>query len=465
MSSEIALKVENISKCYQIYAKPQDRMKQFFYPKLQRIIGKQPTRYFEEFRALENVSFEVKRGETVGIIGCNGSGKSTLLQIICGTLNATDGSVEVNGRLAALLELGSGFNPDFTGCENVFLNASILGLTKAEIESCYDEIIAFADIGDFINHPVKTYSSGMAIRLAFAIAINIEPQILVVDEALSVGDELFQRKCFSRIEKIKQNGATILFVSHAASTIVELCDRTILLDSGQQLAMGSPKAIVGDYQRLLYAPQEKQAEIRQSIQNFYLDSSSLYSIADELDTKHNLSLKKSKSNMASLEFFDPNLKSTTAISYESLGACISPPEIFTLSGEKVNFLKTGGTYYYDYSVQFDRSSSDVRFGMMIKNINGIELGGIGSAPENQGIEHIAARSKIKVRFSFQCHLVSGQYFINAGCSGKINDESVFLHRIVDAITFRVLPESQNEERAGYIDFATKDTYFCMDIQE
>lgn len=154
-----------------------------------------------------------------------------------------------------------------------------------------------------------------------------------------------------------------------------------------------------------------------------------------------------------------------AISYESLGACISPPEIFTLSGAKVNFLKTGGTYYYDYSVQFDRSSSDVRFGMMIKNINGIELGGIGSAPENQGIEHIAARSKIKVRFSFQCHLVPGQYFINAGCSGKINDENVFLHRIVDAITFRVLPYSQNEERAGYIDFATKDTYFCMDVQE
>ena len=210
MSSEIAIKVENLSKCYQIYAQPRDRLKQFVLPRLQRIAGKSPKQYFREFWALKDVSFEVKKGETVGIIGRNGSGKSTLLQMICGTLNPTGGTIQTNGRTAALLELGSGFNPEFTGRENVYLNGAVLGLTNDEIDNRFDDIASFADIGDFIEQPVKTYSSGMVVRLAFAVAVNVDPQILVVDEALSVGDELFQRKCYSRIETIKDKGATII---------------------------------------------------------------------------------------------------------------------------------------------------------------------------------------------------------------------------------------------------------------
>ena len=221
MSSEIAISVADVSKRYQIYDAPSDRLKQ--------MLTRARKQYFREFSALKNISFEVRKGETVGIIGRNGSGKSTLLQIICGTLNPTGGTLHTRGRIAALLELGAGFNPDFTGRENVYMNAAILGLSKLEIEQRFDDIAAFADIGEFIEQPVKSYSSGMSVRLAFAVAINVDAQILIIDEALSVGDELFQRKCFSRIEAIRAQGATILFVSHSGGTIIELCDRAILL--------------------------------------------------------------------------------------------------------------------------------------------------------------------------------------------------------------------------------------------
>ena len=200
MSSEISIKVENLSKCYQVYEQPRDRLRQFVMPRIRRMAGLKPKQYFREFWALRDVSFEVKKGETVGIIGRNGSGKSTLLQMICGTLNPSSGSITGTGRISALLELGSGFNPEFTGRENVYMNAAVLGLDKEEIDARFDGIAAFADIGDFIEQPVKTFSSGMVVRLAFSVAINVDPEILIVDEALSVGDELFQRKCFSRIE-------------------------------------------------------------------------------------------------------------------------------------------------------------------------------------------------------------------------------------------------------------------------
>lgn len=463
--SEIAIRVSNLSKCYQIYDTPRDRLKQFLVPRLQKMTGHASKQYYREFWALKDVSFEIKKGETVGIIGRNGSGKSTLLQMICGTLSPTSGRIQTNGRIAALLELGSGFNPEFTGRENVFLNAAVLGLTQEETESKYNAIVAFADIGDFLNQPVKTYSSGMAVRLAFAVAINVDPQILVVDEALSVGDELFQRKCFSRIEAIKKNGATILFVSHAGGTIVELCDHAILMDTGEKLAMGSPKAIVGNYQKLIYAPAEKQQEIRQSIQTTSVVDASQECVASSLMISSDSLSRKSTSDDVQVEFFDPNLKPTTTLFYESHGARISPPEIFTLAGEKVNWLNSGVTYHYIYNVQFEKDSFDVRFGMMFKAINGTEIGGIGSASCGHGIERVSAGTTIEVRFTFKCHLLPGNYFVNAGCSGKTNETDVFLHRIVDAATFRVFPFSQFEARAGYVDFAVQDSFCHMEYKK
>lgn len=250
-SCDIAIRVHNLSKCYQIYDKPHDRLKQSLYPRLQRLIGWSTKQYHREFWALKDVSFEVKKGETVGIIGRNGSGKSTLLQIICGTLAPTSGNIEAKGRIAALLELGSGFNPEFTGRENVYMNGIVLGLSKEEIDERFDAIASFADIGQFIEQPVKTYSSGMSVRLAFAVQAQVDPDILIVDEALSVGDIRFQNKCFRRFDELRENGCSVLFVTHSLGQIDAFCESTIWLEAGYIKAQGKPASITRAYTNLM----------------------------------------------------------------------------------------------------------------------------------------------------------------------------------------------------------------------
>lgn len=252
MSSDLAISVNSLSKSYHIYENPRDRLKQMVVPRISKLLGYSHPVYYRDFWALQDVSFRVSKGETVGILGKNGSGKSTLLQLICGTLNPTAGSVDINGRVAALLELGAGFNPEFTGKENVYLNASILGLSEHEIDERYESIVRFADIGDFVNYPVKTYSSGMFVRLAFAVQAQIDPEILVVDEALAVGDARFQSKCFNRLQELKENGTSILLVTHSTEQVVTHCDRAILLDGGRKQEDGLPRQIVNKYLDLLY---------------------------------------------------------------------------------------------------------------------------------------------------------------------------------------------------------------------
>jgi lipopolysaccharide transport system ATP-binding protein len=252
MSSEIAIKVENLSKCYQIYDQPRDRLKQFVLPQMQQLIGRPPRQYYREFWALKDVSFDVKKGESVGIIGRNGSGKSTLLQIITGTLAPTSGSATTNGRIAALLELGSGFNPEFTGRENVYLNGALLGFSNAQINEKFDAIAAFADIGEHLDQPVKTYSSGMLVRLAFAVQVQVEPEILIVDEALAVGDALFQKRCFQRIEKLVSNGTTLLFVSHDQESVRTLTNCALFLHKGRPIEWGLSSEVVLSYRKLLH---------------------------------------------------------------------------------------------------------------------------------------------------------------------------------------------------------------------
>ena len=252
MSSEIAIKVEGLSKCYQVYDQPRDRLKQFFLPRLQRVVAQPPRQYYRDFWALKDVSFEVKKGETVGILGRNGSGKSTLLQIITGTLNPTGGTVETQGRIAALLELGSGFNPDFSGRENAYLNGALLGFSKEQIDEKFDAIAAFADIGEHLDQPVKTYSSGMLVRLAFAVQVQVEPDILIVDEALAVGDALFQKRCYQQIEKLVSNGTTVLFVSHDQESVRTLTKRALLLNKGQPVEWGLSSEVVLKYRKLLH---------------------------------------------------------------------------------------------------------------------------------------------------------------------------------------------------------------------
>ncbi|WP_172424964.1 ABC transporter ATP-binding protein [Vandammella animalimorsus] len=247
MSSEFVIKVENLSKCYQIYDQPRDRLKQFLLPHLQRTIRLQPKQYYHEFWALKDISFNIKRGEAVGIVGRNGSGKSTLLQLICATLSPTQGAVETRGRIAALLELGSGFNPEFTGRENIYLNGAILGIERGQLDERFTEIVKFADIGDHLDQPVKTYSSGMFVRLAFAVQMHIEPDILIVDEALSVGDQFFQAKCYAAIRSMMDNGTTVLFVSHSAATVKALCPRALLLSHGELIVDGPASRVLDRY--------------------------------------------------------------------------------------------------------------------------------------------------------------------------------------------------------------------------
>ena len=251
-SNDIAIRVTNLSKRYEIYANPRDRLRQFVAPRLQRLAGQPPKQYFREFWALRDLSFSVGRGETVGIIGRNGSGKSTLLQMICGTVSPTSGLVNTRGRVAALLELGAGFNTEFTGRENVLLNAAILGFPQEEMEARMREVLAFSELGDFLNQPVKTYSSGMYSRLAFSIAIHVDPQILIVDEALAVGDARFVAKCMRRIKYIQDRGATILFVSHDVGSVRTLCQRVIWLDKGRLVEQGDVFPVTGRFMAFMF---------------------------------------------------------------------------------------------------------------------------------------------------------------------------------------------------------------------
>jgi lipopolysaccharide transport system ATP-binding protein len=459
-ASHSSIHVQGLSKCFRIYDKPSDRLKQSVFSHFGSIFGHSDRRFYREFWAMRDVSFNVRRGETVGIVGRNGSGKSTLLQMICGTLSPTHGSIKVDGRIAALLELGSGFNPEFTGRENVYLNGAVLGLTREEIEQRFDAIVDFADIGDFLDQPVKTYSSGMVVRLSFAVAINVDPQILVVDEALAVGDELFQRKCFARIQAIRDAGATILFVSHSGGTVVELCDRAILLDDGEMIAIGLPKQIIGKYQKLLYAPAEKRMAIREEI------------IASSSRTSENehLTISLSPASTARItdedggsdEYHDEGLTPKSLIEYESIGARIESPEILTLSGKLVNCLRRGRAYRYRYRVRFERAASNVRFAMLIKTISGLELGGAVSQPTTgEGISLVQAGTSIVVEFRFTCDLNPGTYFLNAGVRGCVDQEETFLHRVLDLHMFRVLPV-ENDTATAWVDFSCAADFLVED---
>lgn len=431
-SHDVAISVNDVSKVYNVYANPSDRLKQIIW------LGNR--KFYKEFGALSNISFSVGRGETIGVIGRNGSGKSTLLQLICQTLTPSSGDVKIRGRLAALLELGAGFNPEFTGRENVYLNATILGMSRAEIDARFDSIKDFADLGDFIEQPVKTYSSGMYVRLAFATAINTDPDILVVDEALSVGDEAFQRKCFARIEQIQQRGGTILFVSHAASSILQLCTRAILLDSGEKILEGSPKFVVNQYQRLMNLSGEDAKSVRAEIKALGI-ANDVQADSDNVSVPNTEDEKIEE--VVSLESYNPSLVPQSTVNYETQGATIGEPRILNAKGEQVNILQMGKAYRYVYPVSFDVAAQKVGFGMLIKTLGGLEIaGGTTSRTQHLLTDTVFPGNHMEVSFPFICNFVPGTYFCNSGVSGEINGDRQFLHRILDAVMFQVAIEAE-----------------------
>ena len=442
-SDEISVRVSGLSKCYQIYDTPRDRLKQFVVPRLQRATRAPARQYFHEFWALRDVSFEIARGQTVGIIGRNGSGKSTLLQMICGTLTPTTGEVETKGRIAALLELGSGFNPEFTGRDNVYMNGAVLGLSREEVDDRFDDIASFADIGQFIDQPVKTYSSGMAVRLAFAVQATIDPDIFVVDEALAVGDEKFQRKCFARLDDLKARGTSILFVSHTPASIIELCDKTLLLEKGQRLLYGSAPKAVRAYQRLIYAPAEEQVAMIASYQK--ADQSGI-DIDDVSSIQRTIQPEATSSRS-----FDPGLVPETTVVYPMQGAEISRIYIQDQDGQPVNILEPREAYEFVLSGTFNESTPAAYFGLHIRSISGTVITGQRYPEDGAFAGPFRAGDKFNVRFKFKMDAFPGAYFVGGGVWSS--SEPNCLHRIMDAIMFRISPV-EKQISFGYADMST-----------
>lgn len=439
-SDEIAIRVNNLSKCYQIYNSPRDRLKQFVFPRLKRFISQSQRRYYEEFWALKDVSFEVRKGETVGVIGRNGSGKSTLLQIICGTLTPTYGAIETDSRVAALLELGSGFNPEFTGIENVYMNGALMGLARREIDARFDEIAGFADIGDFIKQPVKTYSSGMMVRLAFAVSVCIDPDILILDEVLAVGDEKFQRKCFRRIENLKNEGTSILFVSHAAPQIIELCERALFLEKGLRVMYDDPKTVVRAYQKLLYAPEDEQDS---KLQEYRAEDQAGNAPGEREET-----ILLTDVSDADASDFDPGLIPETTTVYPSQGAKIDLFRIVDMRGRAVNILHMKNEYQLEISGTFTRDQSGVYFGMHFRSISGAEIMGQRFPSEGKYVGNVYTGAKFRIKYRFTMLLMPGVYFVGGGIwSANVQG---CLHRILDALMIRVVTDSASGA-FGYID--------------
>jgi len=444
MSSNVLIKATGVCKSYHIYNQPVDRLKQ--------ILCRGKKQFYREYLALNDVSFEVKRGEVLGIVGRNGSGKSTLLQIICGTLTPSKGEVMVKGRVAALLELGAGFNPEFTGRENIYLNAVILGLSKDEINAQLEDILTFADIGEYIDQPVKTYSSGMYMRLAYSIAISIDPDVLVIDEALAVGDEAFQRKCFSRIEKIRDNGAAILFVSHSANIIVDLCSHAIFLDHGEMLLSGKPNIVVPHYQKLAHASKEMSGVVRDRILQLR-DGVNIDSNSDKIDVCDDTDILGSA--------FDNRIQPECSVWYEPNGAEISDVMISDEEGHHVNCLNGRGNYTYSFNITFSKTVERVRFAMLIKMLCGTPLGGMSTGGEVKYVDCIREGKRIRVEFSFCCLLQPGTYFMNAGVLGRDADnDEVYLHRGIDVFMFKVMANQKNH-CTSTVDFLIKPTVFKL----
>ncbi len=449
-AADVSIRVDSLSKTFAMFNKPEDRLKQMIVPRIQGMFGLTKSRYYQPFDALKNISFSVSRGQTVGIIGRNGSGKSTLLQIVCGILQPSAGSVQVSGRIAALLELGAGFNPEFTGRENVHLNATLLGMSGAEIADRFGAIVEFADIGDFIDRPVKTYSSGMYIRLAFAIAINAHPEILVVDEALAVGDESFRRKCYARIEDIQSKGATILFVSHGAQTIVQLCSHAILLDRGELLMQGEPKAVTAQYQRLANLPSASASAVREEIRA--LTNAQQPGTGNGTSGQPTVAPPKTATRFLGAERYDAGLASRSRVEYETRGARIGSVELVNELGAKVNVIEQRRRYRLRYDVLIEEDARDIGVGTLIKSFSGIEIGGTSSNKvAGSKIGTVAAGSHLEVMLEFDCRLTPGVYFLNVGVVGTVGSDERYLHRIVDALAIRVA-DTEASSATGLIDF-------------
>ncbi len=413
-----AIEINDIGKMYKLYDRPKDRFIE--------ALGLTKKKRYQEHYALRDISFKVNKGETVGIIGTNGSGKSTILKIITGVLNPTKGQVLVNGRISALLELGAGFNMEYTGIENVYLNGTMIGFSKEEIDAKLEDILEFADIGEFVHQPVKTYSSGMFVRLAFAVAINIDPEILIVDEALSVGDVFFQAKCYHKFEEFKEAGKTILFVSHDLSSISKYCDRVILLNKGEKLAEGEPKEIVDLYKKVLVNQVDSEISTKNEKDNNGIDKEFVF-------WKQQMQL-------------NPNINSYGSNLAEIIDYCMVDEE-----GNITNNIQKNTEFTIKLKVKFLAAVQEPIFAFTIKDLKGTEITGTNTMYEKVYCKNSEEGNICEISFTQNMSLQGGEYLLSLGCTGYKDGEFTVYHRLYDVFNITVISDKNT---TGYYDMNT-----------
>lgn len=423
--SESVITVNNISKVYKLYDKPVNRLKEAM------SITKKCL-HSDHF-ALDSITFDVKKGECVGIIGTNGSGKSTLLKILTGVLNPSGGTYEVKGKISALLELGAGFNMEYTGIENIYLNGTMMGFTDKEMDKKIDSIIAFAEIGEFINQPVKTYSSGMFARLAFAVAINVEPDILIVDEALSVGDIFFQAKCYQKFNEFKEKNKTILFVSHDMSSVLKYCDRCLLINKGHQISLGKTSKVVDIYKKILVNQYDEESEAAEKENSV-------------LEDDNNFSTKMWKDKMV----INPNI-----IDYGGKEAEIIDFAVVNNYGEISNSIYKGEEFAIRMKIKFHKDINRPIFAFTIKDIKGTEITGTNTMLEDSNLKEGKAGEIVSVQFKQNMELQGGQYLLSLGCTGYEVEEFVVYNRLYDACNIEVL---STRNTIGFYDMKSSVEY-------
>ncbi len=422
-----SIRVKDVTKVYQLYDKPIDRLKEAM------SITKKC--YHTDFFALDTVSFDVEKGQTVGIIGTNGSGKSTILKIITGVLTPTQGTVEVNGKISALLELGAGFNMDYTGIENVYMNGTMMGFSREEMDAKLPEILDFADIGDFVNQPVKTYSSGMFVRLAFALAINVDPEILIVDEALSVGDVFFQAKCYRKIDEIRNKGTTVLMVTHDMGSVIKYCDKVVLLNKGHYVDQGSAADMVDLYKKILAnqfdVDDDEKAEDNE---NEIADSKENEVEKEDIVWKEKLGLNESIN-----EYGDKRVE-------------IVDFGIFDHNGNISNIVTKNEEFSIKMKIRFNEPQKNTIFAYTIKDKKGNEITGTNTALE--GLGDIAGEQNQVYEISFRQNAImqGGEYLISFGCTVFEGDNLAVNHRLYDATYLTILSEINT---IGFFDIGSK----------
>ena len=426
---DIAIAVKDVGKVYKLYDKPSDRIKD--------AMGLGRKKHYTEHHALKGVDMTIRQGECVGIIGTNGSGKSTILKIITGVLTPTSGEVTVNGRISALLELGAGFNMEYNGIENIYLNGTMIGFSKKEIDQKLEEILAFADIGDYVYQPAKTYSSGMFVRLAFAVAINIDPEILIVDEALSVGDVFFQAKCYHKFEEFKKMGKTIVFVSHDLSSISKYCDRVVLLNQGVKLGEGSPKKMIDTYKQVLVgqyaAPEAENGRL--------LDDEKLREMAAKgVDGSK---IKKDSAEETGVVGENPEL-----LEYGSKKATITEYYITDDKGIRTSAVLKGSRFAIHMKVEMSEKIAAPIFAFTIKNVRGTEITGTNTMVENAFLESVDAGEVKEISFTQEMNLQGGDYLLSLGVTGYEGDDFTVYHRLYDVLNVTVVSD---KDTVGYYD--------------